>query len=150
MKHMFNLLVFIATLCAASAFGQAYTPVTIVTPPALAPSAATNMSASTMFVGKTATVTLQVTGGLSNAIATVVGLAFTRSVDGSSYTSITTPEIVTVSLGSAAGAFSAIVTNMPANFISGAGYIKLAYITNAAAAGGTPTNFVLKASVKIP
>ncbi len=107
----------------------------------VAGSAATNLAA-VISCGKQASVTVQAVSRNDASGTAAMGYFFQRSVDGVSYE--TTGQYVTIAANGTSDAI--LITNLPT---LGCGYIKLAYLTNAAAATVNTTNLVVKYGVKM-
>lgn len=147
MKKILTLLALICLFTAVTASAQVptYAPQTLIsyigTATNCAGSAATNVAA-VIDCRKQASVTIQAVTRNDGSGTDNIGFFFQRSVDGTSYEA--TGQLVTIAAKGASDAV--LVTNLPS---SGCGFIKLAYITNAAAATVNTTNIVVKYAVKI-
>jgi hypothetical protein len=139
MKKLVSLLA--ASLLTAGAYAQTYAPQTLGTFVGAA-QAATNV-AFVIDCRKQASVTLQVDNIMSTSATDVQTVAIARSVDGLTY-STTLQAIAVTPVASTA---STMFTNLPTY---GCGYMKIAYVTNAAATGIATNTFKYGIKISAP
>lgn len=141
----FALLVVGFTL-SAGAQSYRYEPVPLNVTPAITVvgGTASNTPNAVIDVRGQDSVCVQITQTYDGAGTANMGYYFTRSVDGSTYSGATGANYVTVA--GTGNTPVTIVTNIPS---FGAGFIKLAYVTNASAGSVTATNLSVKWAAKL-
>lgn len=155
MKKLFGLFI-IAALFAFSMPAKAQGPVyganniwtmwssgTVI---ALPGAAATNIG-TVIKCDKQKDVALQITLNPKTTATDAIIFYFQRSVDGVTY--MPTDYSVSLAPSGTAGVASTTVTNIPAATTFGIGFLKLQYVTNAAAAAGVLTNCSVSYASKI-
>lgn len=110
-------------------------------------SAATNIG-STIDCSSQQQVALRVTMAPKTTATDNISFVFQRSLNGVDYETAGTFVLQLAPSGTAGGT-NTVVTNLPAAFTYGSGYVKLQYVTNAAAAAGILTNCIVDYATKI-
>lgn len=150
MKKLFGLLTISGLFLAISAQAQspvynAHTLYSMGTGQ-VAGSAATNINA-VLDCRKQKDVALQIMIQPKTTATDALSFVFARSVDGVTYGA--NDFVVTLAPGGTAGGATTTITNIPSATTMGVGYLKLMYLTNAAAAAGVVTNASVIYGVKI-